>query len=102
MWDQARNMAFSNANKTGTGAQTDAEIVAAATGKQVKLYRIHFYSSASTTLTIKSGSTTMYGPTQAITSAVLEFAGLAGVAAGNLNYSTSAGNSYIYVEYVQL
>lgn len=102
------NKRVKSAKASGTGAQTDKEIVAApGAGKRLRLVSLVFSSSVATDLTIKDGTPTTLFKALAVTSVVLgpetflDEEGVTGADNKNLRYDTTAGNSEIRVEYTE-
>lgn len=89
-----------SANVSNTGAATNKEIVAADTDERLIIRKLIFTSSASAAFTLKQGSTTLLGPTKAITSLVIDDPrSLVSAINANFNYTTDAGNSNVWIEY---
>lgn len=97
-YDEHDHEKFS-ATASSTGAASDVEIVAADSNERVIVRKLLFTTSASATFTLKSGSTVLLDM-EATNGMILDDpkALVTGVNE-NLNYSTDAGNSKVYVEY---
>ena len=95
--------ATKSASATNTGAATDKALVAAVTGKRIHIKKLVFTSSAATDLTIESDGTssdTQIIKLLGVTAVVLEgFEFLKTLVGEALIYTTTAGNSEVYVEY---
>ena len=100
---------FDRANKvktiSGSGAQTDKEIVAAVTNKRIHAKRFVFTASAAATLTVNSRTGSTNTPIIKMlntTNAVLEGFDFLKTKSGEaLVYTTSTGDSEVYVEYTE-
>lgn len=98
------DFATKSTSKSGTGAQTDTEIIAAVTAKRIHIKRLVITSSALADITVNS-RTAVPANTKIIKfldtkSVVLEgFDHLKTANGSALAYTTTGGNSEVYVEY---
>lgn len=88
-----------SATASSTGAATNAEIVAAVTDKRIRVKKLILNSSAATDWDLISGSTTIFSLKSVKDFAIDDAEALNTNVGENLNYTTTAGNSEVYVEY---
>ena len=85
-----------------TGAAVDIEIIAADADERLIPRKLIFSSSVSAKLTLKRGSTILFGPTEGILVLALDdIRSMVGDINENFNYTTDTGDSHIWVEYVK-
>lgn len=85
----------------GTGAQTDTALIPLVAGKRIRITALHFFSTLATTFIIEDDSTEVYKGINvlSIASGAGELRKMVGAIGEALTYTTTAGNSLVYIEW---
>lgn len=104
-----KNKVIKRASSTAnSGAQTDTEVQAAVSGTRLRLVSVLFTSDAATDLLIEDGANKLLIRLENVTSALISPDMMAAdaepaTAAGqSITYTTTAGDSSIFIEYTEL